>query len=262
MVSAEEIRQIFREEIANLNINKLITDKIEEYKNDLEGNIAGFVEKSVKDKLSEFLPLIEIQLRKQQQAIDRQERELLELQIFTRKRNLLIGGIPERENESTATLTTDVLNMFQTNMKISEPIVKSMVFTAIHRMGNRVAGKDRVVVLVMLRLHHVDAVLSQGKQLKDTAFTVRSHLPQPLAKYRTAIVNKRKDMLLEDSGRYVRVIEQKGIPVLLTKPDRAARQWTTLESYYDNPDTRAIIPENTHLGMLGRFLADLAELDD
>ena len=137
-----------------------------------------------------------------------------------------------------------------------------MVFTAIHRMGNRVAGKDRVVVLVMLKLHHVDAVLSQGKQLKNTAFTVRSHLPQPLAKYRTAIINKRKDMLQEDPGRYVRVIEQKGIPVLQTKPNRAARQWTSLESYYDNPDTRAIIPENTHLGMLGRFLADLAELND
>ena len=200
-------------------------------------------------------------MRRQQQIIDRQEKELLELQTFTRKRNLLVGGIKERADETVATLTTDVLNMFANIMKIPEPTVKSMVFTAIHRMGNKEVGKDRVVVLVMVKLHHVDAVLSQGKQLKDTGFTVRSHLPQPLAKYRTAIVNKRKEMLRAEPQRYVRVIEQKGVPVLQTKPNRAARQWTTEESYYDNPDTRAKIPENTHLGMLGRFLSDLAEID-
>lgn len=265
MVTGDEIRIIIQEEFAKLDIEQKISNIVEEkvnekftaYKNDLEGNIVGYVKQSVKDELMQFLPMIEQELLRQQSNDAKHEREVLDLQVFTRKRNLIWGGKEEATGETVQSLTADALDLFSNVMQVDNAIVSDMVITAIHRLGNkpRRDNKPRNIVLVLTKLHHIDAVLSKGKNLKNTNFTVRSHLPEPLAKYRSDILKKRRDMLTANPNTHVRVVEFKGIPSLQHKLHPTSDTWTTIESYYNNKDRPTVL--NTPLSGLSNYLRAL-----
>ena len=241
-----EFREIIKEELKILNIDEKVNNAVKtafaekeadlkaEIKAEIKNEIKSDIRSQVKIQLLRCLPLIDEQLKRQVMMLQDQHREILDLQIYTRKRNLIVEGIPEKPanvEETFSTLVQDVTEIF-TDMEVDGAILDDMKITAIHRLGSRNNSRPRNVVLVFNKNHHVGAVMSKGKNLKNTNYSVRTHLPAPLAQYRATIARKRKDMITADRNRHVRVIEIKGIPHL---QEKTGRNWETLEDFYNQP---------------------------
>ena len=266
MVTANEVREIIREELINSEervIEKVelsIAAKLDTHKADVLREAKAIAKRESQQILGGFVEAIRGEFSKVFDYYEHLEKDLLAQQCHSMKYDLLVGGIPERgAGETYRNMTEDVIKVFRDTMKVDADIINDLQFKAIHRLGKPTNNRARTIIVVVNKLEYVQGILKNGRNLKDTPFTVRSHLPKVLANYRTQVVELRKTMIAADRTRKVRVVENKGIPAL---QEKLRGSWKTLQDFYNMPDRLVQAPRFEPLrGLMDTLLSvdDAAE---
>lgn len=270
MVTADEIRTIVREEVQALKedirdeVKKQVDLELKKYKVDLLNEAKQEAKQQAKAMFHQQLDAFRDEFLKCYEFTQRQEKDILDMQVHSMKYDLLIGGIAERsEDENYQSITNDVMKFLRDTMKVDVDVLNDLQFKAIHRLGRKSNIRPRNIIVVVNKLQYIAEILKKGKNLKNTNFTVRTHLPKILAEYRTKVLNSRREMISSDASRRVRVVEIKGNPHLQEK--RLGGNWETVEHYYAQNNRFIMAPRFTPLNdtVIGNFLSStgIAELD-
>ena len=235
MASASEIRKIFQDELTKQE--ERIFDKVklqlEANKKEVIAEAKTAAKAETLSILGTFLDACKDEFIKVYTRCEQLEKESLAAKSHSMKYNLLISGIEERGvTETYQTMTNDVIKMLRDVMEIEAGVLRDLQFKAIHRLGKASSESTRTIIIVVNKLEYVGAILKNGKKLKGTAYSVRTHLPTELAKYRSKIVDARKELISADKNRKIRVTEYHGIPQL---QELRGNKWHTLEDYYNQP---------------------------
>ena len=206
MATAGEIRKIFQDELAKQE--ERIFDKV---KIQLEANKVEVIAEAKTAARAEtlkilgtFLEACKDEFIKVYTRCEQLEKENLAAKCHSMKYNLLINGIVERGvTETYQTLTNDVIKMLRDVMEIDAEVLRDLQFKAIHRLGKASPDSTRTVIIVLNKLEYVGVILKNGKKLKGSNYSVRTHLPSELAKYRSKIVDSRKDLIAANRDRKI-----------------------------------------------------------
>ena len=107
---------------------------------------------------------------KLEERITHLERDLEEAQQYSRRTNILIHGVKEEKDEDTDRISHD---LFTEQMGV--PIVDRDIARS-HRLGRKVAGVNRPIIVRLLSYRQKKAVYDQKKQLKGSGFVVTENL--------------------------------------------------------------------------------------
>lgn len=136
-----------------------------------------------------------------QKTVALQSRKIAELEDRSRCSNLVIYGISEVPNESSARLNdTVVTDIFAKKLDVSCTSVGR-----IHRLGRN--GKNRPVILYLQDYSDKVAILRNAKTLKGTAIFIRNDYSQHTLKIRKLLWDSAK--LNKAKGERVRLVNDK-----------------------------------------------------
>ena len=164
--------------------------------------------------------------------------KLLELEVHSRKYNVLVQGIEESTGESELDLMEKFRVILKDVVKLPEDMVQAVSWKAAHRLGKRKDKKDtpdgtppkpRNSIFVFNHLYIVQEFWRRAKKLGKVAYNFNTHLPMDLAEYRSDLLKLRREM--KEAGRVARVWEDKGFPVLEEKVGDDT--WIVLQCYKD-----------------------------
>ena len=235
MATAGEIRLIFQDELSKheKRICDMVKLQLEANKVEVIAEAKTAARAETLKILGTFLEACKDEFNKVDARCEQLEKENLAAKCHSMKYNLLINGIDERgATETYQTLTNDVIKMLRDVMEIDAEVLRDLQFKAIHRLGKASRDSTRTVIIVLNKLEYVGVILKNGKKLKDSNYSVRTHLPSELAKYRSKIVDTRKELIAANRDRKIRVTEYHGIPQL---QELRGNKWHTIEDYYNQP---------------------------
>lgn len=161
---------------------------------------------------------------------------LLDLEIHSRKRNLIITNIEEStnpDNETTDHLLAKFKTILKDSVKMNPTYVDSFTFTAAHRLGGKKdSNHPRSTIIVFDRSHHIQDMWKLVKKLGGTCkYNFKTHLPTDIARYKSELLRERIQMRGGDSTLGVRVVEIKGYPQMEVK--NRAGKWDIIKAYKD-----------------------------
>lgn len=124
------------------------------------------------------------------------------LDLWGRKWNLVIKGIPGPLNEDTYRTEKVTKQFMVDNLKIRETAVAKMNFSAAHRLPGGIDGKKNIIVRFN-SLKDRDLVLNSAKNLKDQkGLSIMTDLPPELSKRRSELLKKRYQMPIEERRQF------------------------------------------------------------
>ena len=128
--------------------------------------------------------------KKQKSQIDQLNKELLYLEAYSRRENLIITGIPEAQNAPENTL--EVLQDFIANeLNVSD--AANIDFQRVHRLGRPSHKSPRAIIARFLKYPDKERILSLGKHLRDKDFFMFSDYPEGIQRSRKRQLKKLKD---------------------------------------------------------------------
>lgn len=128
--------------------------------------------------------------KKQKSQIDHLNKELLYLEAYSRRENLIITGIPEAQNAPENTL--EVLQDFIANeLNVSD--AANIDFQRVHRLGRPSHKGPRAIIARFLKYPDKERILSLGKHLRDKDFFMFSDYPEEIQRSRKRQLKKLKD---------------------------------------------------------------------
>jgi ribA/ribD-fused uncharacterized protein len=142
-------------------------------------------------------------------AIQRENHEvkerLLKLETYTRRENLKLSGLIEPNNETGDQCRKSVVAFFQDQLEITN--AANIEFQRVHRLGKRVPGKDREVIVRFVRFGDRENVWSRKKKLKGTSYIIKEDFPAEIESrrsqlfpiYKAALTQKKKAALIVDN---------------------------------------------------------------
>ena len=165
--------------------------------------------------------------------------KLLDLQIHSMKRNLIVPNIEEDADpasEDTDKLIFKLKQILKEKVNMPPEKVDSITFTAAHRLGNRNTNRARSTIFVFLMNHHVSETWKYIKKLgRGCKYHFKSHLPKDLADYKSDLLKERITLRNPEEGGDpnfpCRVIEVKGYPQMEIKD--AHGRWEVKKAYKD-----------------------------
>ena len=190
----EKISVLMEEKLKNLL--KEETDKIKDHCKHEINNLATVI-KQQDETISNLMC-----------KVNDQRSCLLDLEVHTRKYNILISGIEESSGESEAELEDKVRKIISKDLKVAPIICKELDIKAIHRLGKMAEGRVRTTIIVIHKLSHVSAIFDCAKAARNVKYGIKTHLPPVLAKWRDTLLIDRRDLI--KSGEKARVIEKRG----------------------------------------------------
>jgi hypothetical protein len=111
--------------------------------------------------------------------------------VYSRKWNLIIGGLPGTENEPENSTEAKVRDMAKFQLKIQS--AHSMTLAACHRLSR---DKNAPIIVKFINLNDRNSFLSNAKQLKncDSCISISPDLPPILKDLRDEILKERKNL--------------------------------------------------------------------
>lgn len=166
-----------REQIAEINM--CVTNAIKNYleneafMEDVVKRVSVSIIDNMQKRLEEFIkPVI-------QENIILKER-IDHLEQYSRRNNIRIFGMPEKQNEN---LEDSVIDIFEKKLNVHVP---KEAIERIHRTGRHSEGKTRPVIIKFLSYKTRQQVLNNKKKFKGTNFIVY----EDLTKTRLSILHK------------------------------------------------------------------------
>lgn len=107
-----------------------------------------------------------------QERLNKLETKLDDQEQYSRRENLRISGLPEKEGEN---LEKDLIEVLNTNMELDPPICPDDILR-LHRIGKKQPGKHRQIII---RLHSYATrtkIYSQKKKLVRTSLSLNEDL--------------------------------------------------------------------------------------
>ena len=137
------------------------TAEMENTVGELESKLC--VQQSVTDALH-------VNKEKMEERMLKLEKDLEESQQYSRRTNVLIHGVEEEPNEDTDTVAQ---NLFTERMGL--PIIDRDIARS-HRLGRRVEGSNRPIIVRLLSYRQKKTVYDSKKQLKSTGISITENL--------------------------------------------------------------------------------------
>ena len=121
--------------------------------------------------------------------------EILALNLWGRKWNLIIHGITGEIKESSEVTRNKVQEFFNTVLKMDPGEVKDINIAACHRIrGSRDATKESIIIR-FVDLQQRDGILYRARKLqKGSGFGVMVDLPPELSKLRGKLLKKKSEL--------------------------------------------------------------------
>lgn len=192
----KELKVHFHQELEKVNervqsveqSNRQVQQEVEEVKNqlsDLDSTVE--VMQSKNKKLEEENKELQEEITRMKYIQKKQEIQTNDLEQYTRKNNIRIYGLDDRDKNETAQETTYVVLNFLRN-KLDINMKPSDIDTA-HRLGKFQENGNRLVICRFVsRLQRME-VMSRRKTLKGTNFVIREDLTLKNAKLLECVSN-------------------------------------------------------------------------
>jgi hypothetical protein len=174
-------------------------------------------------------------------AINNLEGKILSLKLeldavnaSLRKKNIIIQGLKEKKDETWKDLGTAITD-FYTQLGITE----KPDYDDCYRIGKPVAGKERPVMLKLLRQRDKKLIMSHRKNLKGTLIFVNDDQPKDVRKKLSVLRSKERDLRKQYPGARIFIRNQTLIlkdrsiskQYIVNASDQIAEKlWTTRDS--------------------------------
>ena len=144
---------------------------------------------------------------------DELSHEITKLEMWGRKWNVIIRGIPGSANEGGRVTLTKVTEFFKNTLKVPAETVDDMEFQACHRLPGGTEVKNNII-LRFANLLDRDDVLSYAMKLPPkSGYSVVVDLPKSVAMLRGLLLKKRSEMPVEDRKK-CKLVFRKEYPFL------------------------------------------------
>ena len=128
--------------------------------------------------------------KKQKSQIHQLNKELLYLEAYSRRENLIITGIPEAQDATEDTLKV-LQNFMEHELNVSD--AANIDFQRVHRLGKPKYKGPRAIIARVLKYPDKERILSLGKNLRDEDFFMFSDYPEEIQRSRKRQLKKLKD---------------------------------------------------------------------
>ena len=178
-----DMAAIFKELISiKSDLRQDIADLREDFKNaksDLFGKVKTAYDNSEKalQKCDE-LERKNLCLQKENDSL---KDRVLSLEVYSKRDNLIIEGIPQQNEENCA---LKVKKFFSEQLKISEDIS----LTRCHRTYSGQSGKNRAIICRFLYLEEREKVWAARFNLKNTRYFLKEHFPPEVLRRRSVLL--------------------------------------------------------------------------
>ena len=128
--------------------------------------------------------------KKQESKIHQISKELLYVEVYSRRENLIITGTPEVQDATEDTL--QVLQDFMAN-ELNVTDAANIDFQRVHRLGKPSHKGPRAIIARFLKYPDEERILSLGKHLRDKDFSMFNDYPEEIQRSRKRQLKKLKD---------------------------------------------------------------------
>lgn len=161
-----------------------------EKKVDLVENLAQFTNDEVASIHNKHIPDLE-------SALETERNERLKLEIWGRKWNLIVKGVPGAPNVREEPKITDALfrHFLVESLHMSKEKAKTFVFTAIHRLPSGPEDKHKILVRLSSLMERDEILWAAQKELRaGSGYSVMPDLPPTVAVKRGELLKERSEM--------------------------------------------------------------------
>ena len=199
-------------------LDKIPADKIADFEDSIEFN-AGSV-KTVTDKLiPELEARVDINLTQVKTdllvAVKENKDQLTDMEGHSRRKNIIINGIPYTEREDVETL---VRTFFSDKLEIEPLVLKEMLFRDTHRLKAHKLPDGRVlekpIIVAFISQKHRNLVMRSAFKLEGTDISMKTDLPKPLNDLRNRMLKERRRLKTENPNKRYRISEVGYRPIL------------------------------------------------
>lgn len=190
-----------------------IEDQMSETNNELEGlkDSVTFTQNLIDDKMKEVDKLIEKKtqvIREHQSALGKTTelkiKELKEknraLEDRSRRNNLRVDGLEERENETWKDCEKKIKMLMVKKLKMEKDYAEGIVIERAHRVGQKKKDKPRTVIFKLLNYKDKEEIIGKRKMLKNSGIYIDEDFSFETIQIRKKL---RKDMYAErEKGRF------------------------------------------------------------
>ena len=128
--------------------------------------------------------------KKQKSQIHQLNKELLYLEAYSRRENLMITGIPEAQDATEDTLKV-LQNFMEHELNVSD--AANIDFQRVHRLSKPKNKDPRAIIARFLKYPDKERILLLGKNLRDKDFFMFSDYPEEIQRSRKRQLKKLKD---------------------------------------------------------------------
>lgn len=118
-------------------------------------------------------------IKNQQLKINKLNKELLYMEAYSRRENLIITGIPESREDTGVEDTAKVLVDFMAN-ELNVSNATDINFQRVHRLGKPKDKGPRAIIARFLKYPDKERILSLGKHLCDKDIHMFSDYPEEI----------------------------------------------------------------------------------
>lgn len=130
-------------------------------------------------------------IKSQGLEINRLRKDLLYLESYSRRENLIISGLPEEQDE-TAVQTLAILQNFMDN-ELDVEDANQIQFQRVHRLGKPNSRRPRAIIARFLKYPDKERILSRGRNLRDKDIFMFSDYPETIQQSRRRQLKKLKE---------------------------------------------------------------------
>ena len=165
-------------------------------------SIIQLLKETITEPLQKEITQLKNSIEKKDQQIHDMEKQIDQLEQYTRRNSLRIHGIPEKETEDTCEETLNVINE---NLGLSPPITPSDI-DRVHRVGPRSTNRSgpRSVILKLATYRVRARIFSQRAKLRHCRDKI--YINEDLTKMRSNLFwkarQRKKDGKLSDCWTY------------------------------------------------------------
>ena len=159
--------------------------------------------KLLKDRNS----LCEGMILRQGREMDRIKEDILNMKCREMQDNVVLSGIPERENETEDELLDEVNGFLKTELKMEEDDIKHLTYDVIHRVGVKkpIGPNRRDVVIKFSQNRSKTSIMRHVRNLRrGTKYFVADQYPPEINERRRKLQKKYKQEKAE--GKHVKLV--------------------------------------------------------
>lgn len=138
-------------------------------------------------------------IKNQQLKINKLNKELLCMEAYSRRENLIITGIPESREDTGVDDTAKVLVDFMAN-ELNVSNAADTDFQWVHRLGKPKDKGPRAIIARFLKYPDKERILSLGKHLRDKDIHMFSDYPEEIQRLRKRQLKKLKTQNTLEKG--------------------------------------------------------------